>query len=179
MTDESSLQSRFGAAADRRTHEFQRLSRKEKDALADAVEAIRAEAEAQKERLRQEQAARREEDLAKERHKILTEKQQSTYRPWWAEGAHRLTAERVEQLAERAVEAAHAQQLSQVDAATEKTIDTRASDTLSAHAEFQQERDSTDLLRARWSDMQNATRYEGHRDAPAQGQSPPERTRGR
>lgn len=176
MNWDTSHQAAFSQAADRRRHELARLTTEQRKALAKDVDEIRERAAVLVEKARERQAAERDSKIARAMIEIAAEKQQVTYRPWWQTGSHRLTDERLTELAERRVDGDNKQEIADIERNADTEVMQCIDAFLARQPEFQRERESVDLARARWSEMRESTRYDGHHDAPEQDQG---RERGR
>jgi hypothetical protein len=144
-----SAEAPFNQAADRRAHELARLSKEERAAYERQVVEHREKGEADKELRREQQRQRYEQDLADARERIRAERQTTRPRPsgWWRSGDHRLTPERLEELAARKVEANNKAELAKIDQRVQRQIDHEWNLILFHHPEFQQERESVQALR--------------------------------
>lgn len=167
----------FRTAAERRTHELSRLNTEQREQLQQQVEAIKERADKEMRVAGEKQQTGHDSAIARAMKDIREERNQANYRPWWARD--RLNETRVRELAERKVEAENKQALALISARTKQGVERCIDDFLAAVPEFQRERESVDLMKARWSEARDATRYGGHEDTPGRDQDPRDRGRGR
>jgi hypothetical protein len=154
MNRDRSTEQSFNDAANRRAHEIARSSKETRQ----RIEAVHKDAADAKARKQAEQARRRAEDLREAQQKILNERQRVTYRPKWLHGKDRLTPEKMEALAERAVESHTAAELSEIEQRAERQIDDLLALERLRNPELDRERESVEAMREQKHEDRDATR---------------------
>lgn len=162
MDDRNNLLATFSRAANRRASEISRLAQRQREDLAREIRAVRTRHFADLRQAREQQAARRETDMASARQAIITQKWRLDLRPPDTPQARRIDLDRVENLAACEVDAANAQQIAHRKVTMRQEVSAATDSFLGRQPVFATERESIDLARVRWSELRSAARC----DAP-------------